>query len=83
MECSEISKTWSHYHVSYDPLLDEVLYHPSKFNLSSNEDKMFAKCGDYLKLGKKIFGYNFTMKTLRDVALWHMLKIIFSKSGAL
>ena len=53
MECSEISKICSHYHVSYDPLLDEVIDHPSKFNLTSNKDKMFAKCGDYLKLEKK------------------------------
>lgn len=52
MECYEISKTWNNYHFTYDPLLDEILQNPSIYNLS-NKEKKYAKCGDYLKLGKK------------------------------
>ena len=52
MECSEISKIWNNYHISYDPLLDDVLSNHSKFRLNNNEKK-YAKCGDYLKLEEK------------------------------
>ena len=53
MECYEISKTWSHHFIAYDPLLDEVLKSPSKFKLCNKKDEKLVKCGDYLKLDKK------------------------------
>jgi hypothetical protein len=52
LECSEISKTWNNYHLSYDPLLDDILSNHSKFKLNTQEKK-YAECGDYLKLGDK------------------------------
>ncbi len=52
MECSEISKIWNNYNISYDPLLDDVLSNHSKFKIN-NKEKNYAKCGDYLKLGEK------------------------------
>lgn len=61
MECSEISKTWNNYHFIYDPLLDDVLHHPSKFKLN-NKEKKYAKCGDYLKIGRKNIWLQFHYK---------------------
>jgi hypothetical protein len=52
LECSEISKTWNNYQISYDSLLDEVLSNHSKYKLNDKE-REDAKSGDYLKLSEK------------------------------